>query len=210
LRSRLRGLLGFLGGLVARLLFTTLRVEVSTDPSLDRHDPRPWVLVFWHGSQLPLLGWHRRRPTAVLVSLSKDGQIQAGAMRALGLEVERGSSSRGGPSGLLQIVRRLGRGHDAAFAVDGPKGPRLHVEPGAQVAAERSHGVIVPLGASVAKKKVLHETWCQYEIPYPFSRVAIHVGRPIDAPNASPPEIKEQLQLACARANETLSASRSA
>jgi lysophospholipid acyltransferase (LPLAT)-like uncharacterized protein len=210
LQSRLRGLLGLVGGLVARLLFATLRIEVSVDPGLDPNDPRPWVLVFWHGNQLPLLAWRRRRPTAVLVSLSKDGQIQAGALRALGLDIERGSSSHGGPSGLLAIVRRLGRGHDAAFAVDGPRGPRFHVEPGAQVAAERSHGVIVPLGASVEKRKVLDRTWCQYEIPYPFSRVAIHLGRPIDAKNASAPEVKEQIVLACARADEAVSASRSA
>jgi lysophospholipid acyltransferase (LPLAT)-like uncharacterized protein len=210
LPSRLRGLFGLLGGLATRLLFATLRVEVSVDPALDPADPRPWVLVFWHGKQLPLLAWHRRRPTAVLVSLSNDGQIQAGAMRAFGLEVERGSSSRGGPSGLLAIVRRLGRGQDAAFAVDGPRGPRLHVEPGAQVAAERSGGVVVPLGVGVAKKRILHGTWCQYEIPYPFSRVAIHVGRPIDARSASPHHLREQILLACALADQTVSASRSA
>ena len=209
LQSRLRSILGLIGGVAARVLFRTLRVEVTVDPRIDRSDPRPWVLVFWHGQQLPLLAWPRRRRTAVLVSLSKDGQIQAGALRALGLDVTRGSSSQAGPSGLLSIIRRLGRGSDAAFAVDGPRGPRFHVEPGAQVAAERSGGVIVPLGAGVARKKVLTRSWCQYEIPYPFSRVAIHVGRPLDA-RCSTSEVKEQLCVACLRANEAVSASRPA
>jgi lysophospholipid acyltransferase (LPLAT)-like uncharacterized protein len=210
LQSQLRILVGRIGGLAVRLLLATLRIEVSVDPELDRTDPRPWVLVFWHGNQLPLLAWRRRRATVALVSMSKDGQIQAGALRTLGLQVERGSSSRGGPSGLLAIVRRLGRGHDAAFAVDGPRGPRFHVEPGAQVAAERAGGVIVPLGAGVARKKTLDGTWCHYQIPYPFSRVAIHVGRPIDARSASLSHIKDQISLACAQADEAVSASRSA
>lgn len=210
LQSHLHSLVGRIGGLAVRLLLATLRIEVSVDPQLDRSDPRPWVLVFWHGNQLPLLAWRRRRATVALVSMSKDGQIQAGALRTLGLEVARGSSSRGGPSGLLAIVRRLGHGHDAAFAVDGPRGPRLHVEPGAQVAAERSGGVIVPLGAGVAKKKILDGTWCQYQIPYPFSRVAIHVGGPIDARSASPDHIKAQISQACALADQAVSASRSA
>jgi lysophospholipid acyltransferase (LPLAT)-like uncharacterized protein len=197
-----------IGGLAARLLFATLRIEVSSDPGIDTGDPRPWVLVFWHGNQLPLLAWRRRRRTVALVSLSKDGEVQAGALRMLGLEIERGSSSRGGPSGLLAIVRRLGRGQDAAFAVDGPRGPRFHVEPGAQVAAERSGGVIIPLGASIARKKILGGTWCHYEVPYPFSRVAIHLGRPIDARSASLPDVKDRIVLACAQADAAVSASR--
>jgi lysophospholipid acyltransferase (LPLAT)-like uncharacterized protein len=206
----MRVLIGLIAGLAARVLLATLRIEVSADPDLDPADERPWVLVFWHGNQLPLLAWRRRRPTVVLVSLSRDGQIQAAAMRALGLAVERGSGSRGGPSGLLAIVRRLRSGYDAAFAVDGPRGPRFHVEPGAQVAAERSRGAIVPLGAGVARKKVLGRTWCRYEIPYPFTRVAIHLGSPLDARSCSLPEVKERISLACATANEAVSGARSA
>jgi lysophospholipid acyltransferase (LPLAT)-like uncharacterized protein len=205
-----RVLLGLIAGLAARVLLATLRIEVSADPALDPADERPWVLVFWHGNQLPLLAWQRRRATAVLVSLSADGQIQTGAMKALGLVVERGSGSRGGVSGLLGIIRRLRRGHDAAFAVDGPRGPRFHVEPGAQVAAERSRAAIVPLGAGVAKKKVLGRTWCRYEIPYPFTRIAIHLGRPLDPRSCSLSDVKERISLACAVANDAVSAARSA
>src|SRR4030095_8653391 len=88
----------------ARAYLATLRLSVEVDPSLDTRDPRPWVLCFWHGEQLPLLLWKRRRATVALVSHSLDGELQAHALPAFGLRVERGSSSRGGARGLRAIV----------------------------------------------------------------------------------------------------------
>ena len=39
-------------------------------------DDAPWVFVFFHGNQFPLLAWKHRRQTAVMVSLSADGEMQ--------------------------------------------------------------------------------------------------------------------------------------
>jgi len=207
--SSLRGALGLLASGLARLLLATLRVTVSLDPRLDPSDARPWVLAFWHGEQLPLLAWRRRRPTAVLVSFSADGQIQARALRALGFRVERGSSSRGAVGGLVAMVRRLEEGHDAAFAVDGPRGPRLHVAPGAQVAARRSFGVLVPMACAVDRVGVLGKTWDRYLVPYPFARVVIRLGPPLDPRATSSSDLREAIVSAGALATETLGALRS-
>ena len=72
-----RRLLGIVVGLIARLWLRSLRLTVVEHPALDRSDPRPWVLAFFHGEQFPLLAWPRRRPTVALVSLSKDGELHA-------------------------------------------------------------------------------------------------------------------------------------
>ena len=90
-------------GHFVRLYLLTLRVSLHVDPALDPADPRPWVLCFWHGEQLPLLAWKRRRPTVALVSHSADGQMQSMALRIQGLRVTRGSSSRGGSGGLRSM-----------------------------------------------------------------------------------------------------------
>ena len=174
-----RSVLGILLGLAVRLYLTTLRVTVRADPALDRDDPRPWVLCFWHGDQLPLLCFHRRRPTVALVSHSADGQMQAFALRVQGLLVERGSSSRGGARGLVAIVRRLLREQDAAFALDGPKGPRFTVAPGARTAARLASGVLVPMGSAAPRAITLGKTWDRFCIPLPFSRVAVRLGAPL-------------------------------
>lgn len=175
-----RRLLGWGLGLLAYVWLRTLRVTLAVDPSLDRAEGRPWVLTFFHGKQWPLLAWKRRRSTAVLVSLSRDGEIQAGALSVLGFSVVRGSSSRGGARGLASLVRVLARGsHDAAFAVDGPRGPYGIAKPGAALAARRAGALVVPMGSAVAWGTVLERAWDRFALAWPFSRVAVVLGRPV-------------------------------
>jgi lysophospholipid acyltransferase (LPLAT)-like uncharacterized protein len=184
--SKWRALLGLLLGVVARIWLRTLRVTVQVHPALEGEAAhRPWVLAFFHGTQWPLLAWRRRRRTAVMVSLSADGAMQACALSVLGFAVVRGSSSRGGARGLAAVVRLLRRGdHDAAFAVDGPRGPYGLPKPGVFVAAARGGAVLVPMGAAVACGKVFHRAWDRFTLAWPFSRVAVVLGPPIEVGQA--------------------------
>jgi lysophospholipid acyltransferase (LPLAT)-like uncharacterized protein len=200
-----RDLLGLLVGLVARLWLSTLRVRVVLDPSLDRVRDRPWVLAFWHGTQFPLLAWPRRRATVVLVSLSRDGTIQARALAVQGLRVIRGSSSRGGARGLAALVRTMRRERaDAAFAVDGPRGPRGVVKSGAILAARAAGGVLVPMAAAVGRGVVLRRAWDQFAIALPFTRVHVALGSPIE-PNATG-DTRGDVELALSRLNAEIAA----
>lgn len=192
-------LAGVLLGLLARLWLATLRVRVVVDPALADRGEHPWVFAFWHGTQWPLLAWRRRKPTVVMVSHSRDGAMQARALRLQGLGVVRGSSSRGGARGLAALVRRMRRGADAAFAVDGPRGPHGSVKGGAILAARAAGGMLVPMGAGVTRGIVLRKTWDQFQIAWPFSRVTVALGEPIDP---QLPDAKGRLESAIARANE--------
>jgi lysophospholipid acyltransferase (LPLAT)-like uncharacterized protein len=177
-----RALLGMLLGIVARLWLATLRVRVVADPALEAVRDRPWILAFWHGTQWPLLAWRGRRRTVVLVSLSLDGSMQARALALQGLRVVRGSSSRGGARGLARLVREMKRGAcDAAFAVDGPRGPIGVAKGGAVVAARATGGVLVPLAGIVRSGIVLERTWDRFAIAWPFTRVDVRLGAPIEA-----------------------------
>jgi lysophospholipid acyltransferase (LPLAT)-like uncharacterized protein len=185
-----RGLLGGLLGLVARAWLFTLRLRVEVDPALEALEGEtPWVLAFWHGTQWPLLAWARRRRTVVMVSWSKDGAMQARALTRLGLEIVRGSSSRGGARGLVALVRALRRGdRDAAFAVDGPRGPRRKAKPGVVAAARAAGALLVPIGAAVERGLVLGRAWDRFVLAWPFSRVVVRLGGAIDPsqPDALP------------------------
>lgn len=175
----MRALLGVLLGLVARLWLATLRVRVTVHPSLAAHDGVPWVLAFFHGTQFPLLAWKRRRRTVALVSLSSDGAMQARALGVVGLTTVRGSSSRGGARGLAALVRRMKReGLDAAFAVDGPRGPYGVSKRGALQAARATGGVVVPMGSACRRAKVFARAWDRFALPLPFSSVAVVLGAP--------------------------------
>lgn len=168
-------------GLLARLWLATLRVSVREHPALQKVRLRPWVLTFWHGTQWPLLAWRRRKGTVVLVSLSADGAVQARALATLGLRVVRGSSSRGGASGLVAVVRSMRReGVDAAFAVDGPRGPRGVVKPGAIAAARAAGAVLVPMAGLIRRGVVLKRTWDRFAVAWPFTRVDVVLGAPIE------------------------------
>jgi lysophospholipid acyltransferase (LPLAT)-like uncharacterized protein len=174
-------LLGVVVGLVARLWLATLRVQVELHPALEEVNGRPWVLAFLHGTQWPLLAWQRRRRTVVLVSLSRDGSMQARALAMQGLRVVRGSSSRGGARGLAALVRVMKRdGADAAFAVDGPRGPRGVVKGGAIIAARAARAVLVPMTGVVRSGVVLRRTWDRFALAWPFTRVDVVLGRPVD------------------------------
>jgi lysophospholipid acyltransferase (LPLAT)-like uncharacterized protein len=199
-RGRLRRLVGWLLGLVARLWLATLRLRVDVDPALGPVSGRPWVLTFFHGTQWPLLAWPRRRRTVVLVSLSRDGELQAGALAAQGLAVERGSSSRGGARGLAALVRRMRRSRlDAAFAVDGPRGPYGHVHEGALAAARATGGVLVPMGAAVERGFTFERAWDRFAVAWPWSRVAVVLGAPVE-PGATAAALGERIRRANADA----------
>lgn len=176
-----RALLGLLLGVVARLWLATLRVRVVVHPALEPQQGRPWVLAFRHGAQWPLLAWRRRRTTVVLVSLSRDGAMQARALAVQGLRVVRGSSSCGGARGLAALVRAMKRENaDAAFAVDGPRGPLGVVKPGAVAAARATGAVIVPMAGVVRRGVVLRRSWDRFAIAWPFTCVDVVLGPPIE------------------------------
>ncbi|HEY8074696.1 MAG TPA: DUF374 domain-containing protein [Labilithrix sp.] len=155
------------------------------------------MLCFFHGTQFPLLAWKRRRATAVMVSLSRDGAMQAKAMETLGMRVVRGSSSRGGARGLAAVVREMKKGADAAFAIDGPRGPYGEAKPGALLAARAAKGVLVPMGSASARAHVFARAWDRFVLAWPFSRVVVVLGAPL-AEDATTLE----LAAAVARAND--------
>jgi lysophospholipid acyltransferase (LPLAT)-like uncharacterized protein len=210
-RSRRRSILvrelaGRVVGWVLRLWTASWRVTVVDDTSGHCDVFRPMVLCFWHGAQMALLGWRCRGPTAVLVSWSSDGTIQAGVMRSLGMTVVRGSGSRGASSGLHGIVRQLRRGADAAFAVDGPRGPLHDVQPGAAAAAQLGRARLVPMAAAARPLLVLGRTWDKFWVVPPFSRVTVAFGRPVDPAEArdDPGLLAAAIEAAQARASGAL------
>jgi lysophospholipid acyltransferase (LPLAT)-like uncharacterized protein len=194
-----RALLGVLVGVLARVWLATLRVRVRRDPALEGVGERPWVLAFFHGTQWPLLAWKRRAPTVVMVSHSGDGAIQARALALQGFRVVRGSSSRGGVRGLAALVRRMKRERaDAAFAVDGPRGPYGVAKGGAITAARAAGALLVPMGAAVEHGVVLHGAWDRFVLAWPFTRVTVTLGAPIDPGMA---DARALLETAIVRAN---------
>jgi hypothetical protein len=196
---------------VLRAWLATLRLTLVIDPALASlaSGPRaPWVLVFWHGQQLPLLRWASFRGVVALVSLSLDGELVGAALPRLGVGVVRGSSSRGGAVALRSVARALRDGSDVAVAVDGPRGPPRVVRAegdraGAAVAARLGGALVVPMAAACSSRRAL-ATWDAFELPRPFARVVVALGPPLAPSAARPDAMREAIDAACATAAAVL------
>ena len=111
------GVVATIGPMVLRLLGATWRVQIIGGDVVDavHESGRQIVFAFWHCHILPLVHMYRGCGVAVLSSWHRDGEISARAMKSLGFNVERGSTSRGSVQGLMRMVRRVRGGNDLAM-----------------------------------------------------------------------------------------------
>ncbi len=161
----------------------TLRVTFSwEDGSIGSMDNvYPGIYPFWHRCVLGATWIFRRRNFAVLTSKSRDGEFIARVIRRFGYVPIRGSSSRGGQRGLLEMHSFVENGGGAAFTIDGPRGPRYVAKRGPVLLARTTGVPITAFYVAMERAWVLN-TWDAMMIPKPFSRAYIRVARKIFVP----------------------------
>ena len=172
-----------LGPPLLRALGASLRFEIH---GMDRvralHERGIRVIyAFWHGRMILPAYTHRGEGIAILVSRHADGEIISRIVERLGFHPIRGSTTRGGGPGLLEMVRAAEEGRDLAFTPDGPRGPRFVVQPGVVYAAQKTSLPIIPAGIAAGRAWILG-SWDAFQLPKPFSRACIVCGEPISVP----------------------------
>ena len=136
--------------LFIRALYATLRVKHIRVENIEQ-TPQ-YILAFWHSHLLLMLHSRYRKPIAVMISRSKDGEYIARVFDWYGVDAARGSSTRGGGAALRELLREARAGKNLVFTPDGPKGPARIAKDGVVYAAKMSGLPIVPI-AFAAKKK---------------------------------------------------------
>jgi lysophospholipid acyltransferase (LPLAT)-like uncharacterized protein len=145
-----------------------------------------FIPVYWHQHQVfcvkHLLEQRRAGlKLGFLISPSVDGEIGAMAVRNLGGEVIRGSSSHTGARALRDYYQALAHdGVSPAITPDGPRGPPWKFKPGAVLLAQLSGRPMIPL--SYAASRAWKIKWDRFVIPWPLSRIVIVVGEPVYVP----------------------------
>lgn len=175
-----------LAATLIRLLGRTLRYNDVCEVGITPGDllPAPGVFAFWHRSLLLAAYRFRGLGIAILISRSFDGELIARTVERLGFVALRGSSSRGGSTGLRQMERAFHEGRKCAITADGPRGPALIAKPGT---AQLGRLVGAAVGAFYLKpeRAWMLRSWDGFLIPKPFSRVIVtwpaHI--PADAVN---------------------------
>ena len=142
----------------------------------------PCIFAFWH-NRIFYMPWHlrRQRNLHALVSPSGDGEMIHGTLRLFGFFTVRGSSFKHGARALIALARKLRRGATAAMIADGSRGPALVAQPGAVYLAKLTGLKIVPL-AWGAEWKNNFNSWDKTIFPFPFSRVNVVYGNPVEVP----------------------------
>jgi len=191
-------LVPLLGWLLIHLLGRTARFSVK---GLDRVREmmgrgQGLIMIVWHGRTMLPVYHCRNMGIQAIISLSRDGEIQARIFRRLGFSIIRGSTGRGGVRAALTAVKRLEAGGVLAVTPDGPLGPANEVQDGTIFMARKAGVPIIPVGVGISHRK-LTPTWDSYAVPMPFCKCALIFDEPIILPqNADDAELKVMLKTA--------------
>jgi lysophospholipid acyltransferase (LPLAT)-like uncharacterized protein len=188
-RDRLLGLLDpLLPRLISGALWViakTTRIEYVNADGLFARWARgeQVILAFWHNRvvMMPIPYQGRGRKVCIMNSQHRDGEIATRALERWGIRSVRGSATRGGAGGFLQLVNAFRDGYDLAVVPDGPRGPRYVVKRGVVHLGKATGAPIIPVTYAATRRRQLHN-WDRFIIPLPFSHIVYIVGEPLDVP----------------------------
>ena len=194
-----RRLLAALAALAVALLIATWRKRLLVEPGARQalDSGAPVLAGFWHDSLPAATMAGRSMGASAMISDSRDGLLAAAVLRWLGVGVVTGSpgSPQRGAGGLLRARRLLTDGSaPLGLALDGSRGPRRRALPGILVLARHAGAAVLPIGCASGRSWVLRRTWDRTRIPWPFSRVVVVIGEPIDPAVVGPEELPAIVQ----------------
>jgi lysophospholipid acyltransferase (LPLAT)-like uncharacterized protein len=144
-------------------------VAHPADPHTARH-----IYAFWHESILAMVGL--KIAIRVLIGRHADGELIAQVCCRLGIQVVRGSTTRGGSTALLELVQG-GKAAHMAMTPDGPQGPRRRVQLGVVALASLTGLPIVGFGAGFSRAWRAR-SWDRFALPRPWSTINL-VATPV-------------------------------
>ena len=200
-RSRVgRAALVWLYARLSGLAFATNRWQIQGREGAEAlmREGRPFICAFWHGRlMLAPHGWPKGTPIHVMISRHRDGENIARATRHLGVVPIVGSRTRGGVAAGRASLRLLKEGNYIGITPDGPRGPRMRVQPGIIALARLSGAPIVPISFAVSRRAVAN-SWDRFVIALPFGRGVYLWGSPLyvaaDADKAALEEARRTLE----------------
>lgn len=195
-------LAAFLIWLFVSLVSLTIRYRLH-DPHdfLKRTDLKQVIYCLWH-NRLALCvkiyfkfsrAHHAAPGVAGLVSASKDGALLSAIFHRFGMQPVRGSSSRRGAQALIELNSWAERGYDLAITPDGPRGPKYVLAEGAITLAQIT-GLPLVTSSHYFNWKISLKSWDAFQIPLPFSRCDIYVGKVFSIPRELTGEQREQFR----------------
>jgi lysophospholipid acyltransferase (LPLAT)-like uncharacterized protein len=173
--------LGFAFYVFTNLIGKTVRFEIEGWENLEKieRDGKIPILAFWHNRIFLATYYFRFRGIIVMSSQSFDSEYVARFIQRFGFGIVKGSSTRGGVGGLIEMIRLLKKGFPTGFSVDGPKGPVYQAKTGTLLLAKKTGNPVLPFSVEAENYWTI-KSWDKLQIPKPFTRAKILIAEPID------------------------------
>jgi lysophospholipid acyltransferase (LPLAT)-like uncharacterized protein len=191
---------------VIKLLGRTVRFEVEgweNWKAIERGGHLP-IYVIWHNRTFLGTYWWRKRRIVVLTSRSFDGEYIARFIQRFGYGAARGSSTRGGATAIVEMIRLMRAGCPTALTPDGPKGPPYVTKMGPVLLAKKSQHPMLPITVTPTSYWKL-PSWDAYQIPKPFTRARVRFAAPIFVPEDADDDLLETKRAELQRALDEIS-----
>jgi lysophospholipid acyltransferase (LPLAT)-like uncharacterized protein len=181
-----------------RLIFRLTRwTQTGAEALTQRAEAgQPFIVCFWHGRMIGMPNfWRFRMRLHLLGSRHADARLVYRTVQRFGVQTIIGSSDYGGTEALRKMVRVLRAGDAVCMTPDGPRGPRMRVNPGIIVLAKLAGVPVFPVSFSTTRGRVL-STWDRFFLPYPLGRGVLAIGEPVTVANDADQEGIEAARLA--------------
>ena len=190
--------------LYIRLVWHSSRWEVRGDQKLQKiwHAGHPAIVGFWHGRLLLMpYVWNQNRPSRMLVSTHRDGQLIARIMAHFNIKTIEGSTAnkskqknKGGVRAYREILRDLKKGGSIGITPDGPRGPCMRVN-GAIINAAQHSGAPIFSCAIATNRRLVLSSWDRFQLALPWSKGVVLWSEPlIIPPDADREQARIELQ----------------
>ena len=88
---------------------------------------------------------------------------------------------------MLGAIHQIEANRNVVFTPDGPRGPKYHIKNGPVAVASKTGALLVPFVLNASRYWKL-KSWDEFQIPKPFAKLQIIVGKPI----AIPPDLNTE------------------
>lgn len=175
--------------IVAPTLRLITRPEEKLAPYLEQN--KSILFCVWHEANFIGFYWFRHRNCGVLIEGSNKGDVLAAVANYYGFKDFRVTDN---PKDTLTVrntigfIKHLRASNHGVIALDGPNGPYRVAKPGFVQIAKKTGAVIIPGGIAYSRKLILRYRWDKYQLPLPFSKVALVFRKTIAIPPDLPPD----------------------
>lgn len=177
--------IGILLLIVLAILRITIKVEITGHDNL-RKDMNH-IFCHWH-SLVPLSLECTVPSIPAVLDRSSHALMQHPSwymkpvhvlLRLMGVErIILGSTGHSGREAAERVVEYLRKGYSTVLIPDGPSGPAFVLKKGILHMSLQSGVPIVAMQISATRFFEL-KTWDRKKLPYPFSRISVRIGKPI-------------------------------